>query len=92
MKHLELRRQRAAVLDVAEGVVAAAIAENRGLSDEEQRQVEGFKAQADKLENQAKLAEEIGQMRSTVVHAQAPVVLKTGLGDDEGKAEISSLE
>jgi HK97 family phage major capsid protein len=84
-KHLELRRQRAAVLDVADGIVAAAIGEGRGLSDDEQRQVEGFKVQADKLEGQAKLAEEIGSMRSTatIVPPQAPAYIKR-IGDDEG--------
>lgn len=90
MKHLELRRQRMAVLDVAEGIVAGAVSENRGLTDDEQRQVEGLKAQAEKLENQAKLAEELGQMRAsqaTVAPVQAPMLnSKTGVGDDELRA------
>ena len=95
MKHLELRRQRAAVLDVAEGIVGKAVAENRGLTDEEQRQVEGYKGQADKLEEQAKLAEQIGSMRSTATGSpgavtqtfETPMVnSKTRLGDDETRA------
>jgi len=89
MMHLEFRRQRAAVLDVAEGIVSTAIADGRGMTDEEQRQVQGHKAQADRLEEQAKLAEEIGQMRSqaTVTPVQAPMLnSKTKLGDDETKA------
>lgn len=95
MKHLELRRQRAAVLDVAEGIVGKAVAESRGLTDEEQRQVEGYKGQADKLEEQAKLAEQIGAMRSTATGSpgaisqtiEAPMLnSKTRLGDDETRA------
>ena len=95
MKHLELRRQRAAVLDVAEALVATAVSEGRGLTDEEQRQVEGYKAQADKLEEQAKLAEQIGAMRSTATASsgavtqtiEAPMLnSKTKLGDSEARA------
>lgn len=95
MKHLELRRQRAAVLDVAEGIVGKAVAESRGLTDEEQRQVEGYKVQADKLEEQAKLAEQIGSMRSTATGSpgavsqtiEAPMLnSKTKLGDSEARA------
>lgn len=92
-KHLELRRQRAAVLDTAEAVISAAVSDNRGLSDEEMRQVEGYKAQADKLEEQAKLAEELGGMRSQreaqapVQNVEAPMVnAKTKRGDSMEKA------
>lgn len=88
-KHLELLRQRSSVLDVAEAMVASAVSENRGLTDEEQRQVEGYKSQAAKLEQQAKLAEEIGSMRSqaTITPVQAPMInSKTRLGDDETRA------
>jgi HK97 family phage major capsid protein len=88
-KHLELLRQRASVLDVAEAMVATAVGDNRGLTDEEQRQVEGYKAQAAKLEQQAKLVEEIGSMRSTATAGpvQAPMLnTKTKPGDDETKA------
>ena len=77
-KHLELLRQRGSVLDVAEAMVASAVSENRGLTDDEQRQVEGYKEQAAKLEQQAKLVEELGNMRSTSCVTQAPLVnLKT---------------
>lgn len=88
MQHLELRRQRAAVLDVANQIVAAAIGENRGLTDDEQRQVEGFKAQADKLEEQAKLAEQLQEMRSAPTPAvEAPMLNnKTKRGDSEERA------
>lgn len=88
-KHLELRRQRASVLDVAEALVATAVGENRGLTDEETKLVEGYKSQADKLEQQAKLAEEIGQMRSreTAAPVEAPMVnTMTKRGDSEVKA------
>ncbi len=73
MKHLELRRQRAAVLDVAEALVATAVSEGRGLTDEEQRQVEGYKSQADKLEQQAQLVEQLGGMRSTATGSPGAV-------------------
>lgn len=89
MQHLELRRQRAAVLDVANQIVSKAIGENRGMTDEEQRQVEGFKGQADRLEEQAKLAEQIQTMRSapTPPAVEAPMInSKTKRGDDEQKA------
>lgn len=89
-KHLELRRQRAAVLDAADGVIQAALSENRGMTDDETRQVEGYKAQADKLEAQAKLAEEVGSMRSeraTASPVEAPMVNnKTKRGDSEERA------
>lgn len=69
---IELRRQRAAVLDQADAVLSAALGEQRALTDDEQGQVDGFKHQAEKLAEQAALAEEIEAARATKP-VQAPV-------------------
>lgn len=45
-----LRQKRAAAIDAANGIVNAAIAEERGLTDEEQTQVDSHMAEANRLE------------------------------------------
>ncbi len=82
---LELRRQRAAVLDQADAVLSAAMGEQRALTDDEQGQVDGFKRQADKLAEQAALAEQIEAARSTKPVA-APAVNRGARGDNEANA------
>lgn len=99
VNHLELRRQRAGVLALAEQLISAAIDENRGLSDEEQTQVEEYRTQANRLEEQSRVAEEISQMRAATVTGSpgaqtitqtisgAPMLnTRTRLGDDETRA------
>ncbi len=82
---LELRRQRAAVLDQADAVLSAAMGEQRALTDDEQNQVDGFKRQADKLAEQATLAEQIEAARATKT-VQAPAVNRGARGDNEANA------
>ncbi|MBP8291220.1 MAG: phage major capsid protein [Caldilineaceae bacterium] len=70
MNVIELRRQRAAALDAADAILNAALAEGRALSDEQTSQVQGYKAQAERLTEQETLADSITSMRGK---AQGPV-------------------
>lgn len=90
---IELRRQRAAAIDAADLILQAALAAQRALSDDEQKQVADYKASADRLQEQEKLAESVATVRSTLVPPQAPqapgvpmINSKTKLGDSETKA------
>lgn len=82
---MELRRQRVAVLDGAQAIMNKAAAENRALNEDEEKQVNDAKAQADALTRQEKLAESIDEMRGAVP-AQAPMVNRGSLGDNEANA------
>lgn len=61
---LELRRQRTAVLDKAQAIIDGALGEERALTDEETSQVDGFKAEAEKIQKQEALAEQVDGMRA----------------------------
>lgn len=61
---LELRRQRTAVLDKAQAIIDGALGEERALTDEETSQVDGFKAEAEKIQKQETLAEQVDGMRA----------------------------
>ena len=82
---LELRRQRAAVLDQADAVLSVALTDKRALTDDEQAQVDGFKRQAEKLAEQATLAEQIEAARATKP-VQAPAFNRGPAGDSEANA------
>lgn len=82
---IELRRQRAAVLDQADAILSAALGEQRALTDDEQGQVNGLKAQADQIGEQATLAEQIEMARSAKP-VQAPTVNRGPRGDNEANA------
>ena len=90
-RHLELRRQRKNVLELADAVFAVAENERRALSDAEEGQVVGYQDLAAKLERQAQMAEQVNEARNTVTPAGAPVEtpmlnLKTKRGDTEARA------
>lgn len=90
-KVLELRRQRATVLDEAQAVIDHALAEGRGLTDEETQKVEERKAMAEKIQGQEALAESVESMRAAsavpVEQRSAPNLnLTTKRGDSEAKA------
>lgn len=87
---MELRRQRAAVLDGAKTIMDKATAESRAMSEEEERQIEQAKTSADALLRQETLAETISDMRSAVP-VQAPAVNRGGRGDNEANAWRSYL-
>ena len=61
---LELRRQRTAVLDKAQAIIDGALGEERALTDEEIGQVDAFKAEAEKIQKQETLAEQVEGMRA----------------------------
>ena len=63
-KVIELRRQRAAVLDQADAILSAAAAEERALTDDETGKVEGLKAEAERIQGQETLAEQVDAMRA----------------------------
>lgn len=72
---VELRRQRASVLDAAQAIIDGALAEERALSDEETGQVDGLKAKAEKIQGQEMLAESVDAMRASAakpVEQRAP--------------------
>jgi HK97 family phage major capsid protein len=83
---MELRRQRAAVLDGAQAIMDKATGENRALSEDEERQVGEAKTAADTLLRQEQLAETIGDMRGAVPATQAAMVNRGKLGDNEANA------
>lgn len=89
-RHLELRRQRANVLELADAVFGAALSEKRALTEAEETQVAGYQDLAAKLERQAQMAEQVNEARNTVVPAAAietPMLnTKTKLGDSEHRA------
>ena len=62
---LELRRQRSAVLDKAQAIIDGALTEERALTDDETSKVDGFKAEAEKLQKQEELAEQVEGMRAS---------------------------
>ena len=92
MKHLELRRQRANVLELADAVFAVALNENRALSDAEETQVASYQDLAAKLDRQAAMAEQVREARNTVTPAPQPGIeapmlyTKTKRGDTEQRA------
>lgn len=88
---IELRRQRAAVLDQADAILSAAAVEERALTDDEMGKVEGLKAQAERIQKQETLAESVESMRSQaaqpIEQRQAPMVnSKTKRGDSMERA------
>lgn len=64
-KVLELRRRRAAVLDQADAIIQAALAEVRALTDDESGKVEGLKAEAERIQGQEAMAESLESMRAS---------------------------
>lgn len=101
---IELRRQRAAVLDQADAILSAAAAEERALTDDEMGKVEGLKAQAERIQKQETLAESVESMRSQaaqpIEQRQAPVSMyesreapKAGAnyGDNRQAAELRAV-
>lgn len=87
---IELRRQRAAVLDQADAILSAALGEQRALTDDEQAQVSGLKQRADKINEQATLAEQIEAARASKP-VQAPAVNRGPAGDNEGNAWMAFM-
>lgn len=87
-KVLELRRQRAVVLDAAQAVINKALGESRSLNDDEEKQVTDHKAEADRLLRQEALAESVDGMRSALPagSANVPNVNKGARGDSEANA------
>jgi HK97 family phage major capsid protein len=83
---IELRRQRATVLDEANTVIESALAEKRALSDDEQQKVNDLKAKADKLIEQETLASQIGEMRNAKPVDGAPAHNRGARGDNEANA------
>jgi HK97 family phage major capsid protein len=83
---MELRRQRAAVLDGAQAIVDKATGENRALNEDEEKQVGEAKTQAETILRQEQLAETIGDMRGAVPASQAPMVNRQTRGDSEANA------
>ncbi len=81
---IELRRQRAAVLDAADAILQSALREERALTDDETAQVNSLKAKADKLTEQESLADQISQLRGKTVGAAA--VNRGQRGDTEANA------
>src|SRR5512139_4085197 len=75
-KVIELRRQRALLLDEARKLA------DGEMTDEVRGKVDGMIAEADKLEQDAQREERLAQMWKP----QAPAVLKIGLGDGEERA------
>ncbi len=78
---IELRRQRAAVLDLAQALVDKATTETRALTAEEETQVNDFKTQADTLTRQEQLAASIDDMRGAVQVNQAPAFHQRATAD-----------
>jgi HK97 family phage major capsid protein len=95
---VELRRQRAAVLDAAQAIIDKALAEERALSDEEMRQVEDLKAKAEKLHSQEAMAESLEDMRALAAkplenaRSKAPNVNFGQRGDSEANAWKAYLQ
>jgi HK97 family phage major capsid protein len=84
---IELRRQRAVLLDQADTVLTAALGEKRALTDDEQKQVAELKRQADATNEQATLAQQIEEARSqNATPVQAPAVNRGARGDNEANA------
>lgn len=84
MTIIEMRRQRAELLDKAQAVVDAAVTEGRALSEAEQVEVRGFTEQADALEVTLKQADAINEKRA--VQGAPMLNTKTKLGDSEQRA------
>lgn len=95
-KVIELRRQRAAVLDQADAILSAAAAEERALTDDETGKVEGLKAQAERIQKQETLAESVEDMRSQaaqpIEQRTAPAQLRGARGDNEPNAWKAYLQ
>ncbi len=89
-KVIELRRQRAAVLDQADAILSAAAAEERALTDDETGKVEGLKAEAERIQKQETLAESVEGMRSQaaqpIEQRKVPSVNRGARGDNEANA------
>jgi len=64
-KVIELRRQRAAVLDQADAIIQAALTEERALTDDESGKVEGLKAEAERIQGQEAMAESLETLRAS---------------------------
>src|SRR5512139_2577172 len=75
-KVIELRRQRALLLDEARKLA------DGEMTDEARGKVDGMIAEADQMEQDAAREERLAQMYKP----QAPAVLKIGLGDNEERA------
>ena len=70
----ELRQKRAAAIDAATEIVNAAIAEGRALTDEEQAKVDGYKAEAKRLDATIDQAVEVmGMSKSLEKPSASPV-------------------
>jgi len=84
---MEFRRQRTAVLDQADAILAQATEERRALTADETERTQQLRSQIEQINAQIKLAEEIDEMRSRSAHpVQAPAHNRGPRGDNEANA------
>jgi len=84
---VEFRRQRTAILDQADAILAQATEEQRALSASETERTQQLRGQIEQLNAQIKLAEDIDEMRSRNAHpVQAPAHNRGPRGDNEANA------
>jgi len=88
-KAIELRKQRAAILENAQRLVELAEKEDRDLTQEELETYDDFLAESESLETRAQRLESMaaltGGLGEQIAARQAASINKSGLGENEGR-------